>query len=140
MNPLPRFFCICGDILDAYPFESFPYRHPSGLLPRREKQYKDFVQLFQELDSKVKLVCVCGNHDMGDIPTHESVEVYRRQFGQDYFSFWVGGVKFVVLNSQYMFAPEAVPEETEKQWKFMDSIADRSAKHIGNKQAFKVVF
>jgi len=26
---------------------------------------------------------------------------YRDNFGQDYFSFWCGGVLFLVLNSQY---------------------------------------
>ncbi len=136
MIPLPRFFCICGDMLDAYPY-STPQppnfrSSPPGLLPLREKQYKDFVKLFKLLDPRVKLICVCGNHDMGDIPCREAVQVYRRQFGQDYFAFWVGGVKFVVLNSQYIFAPDGVPEETEKQWRWMDTIKDPTAKYIGN--------
>jgi len=97
----------------------------------REEQYKDFVKVFEELDPEVKLVCVCGNHDIGNIPTSHSLNVYRSQFGSDFFSFWVGGVKFVVLNSQYFEAPTALPEQTAKQMQFLQNIADPSAKHIG---------
>ena len=57
--------------------------------------------MFAELRSDIPLICVCGNHDVGNIPTKESVEEYRRNFGDDFFSFWVGGVKFIVINTQY---------------------------------------
>lgn len=135
MSPKPKFFVICGDMLDAFPYLEQPDSGPkiySGFRNLREKQYEDFVKVFQELDPDVKLVCVCGNHDIGDIPNRETLQIYRRQFGQDYFSFWVDGVKFVVLNSQYLDAPTALPEETERQEKFMESIPDPTAKHIGN--------
>lgn len=133
MIPKPKFFVICGDMLDAFPYETLPahYKPILGPAALREKQYKDFVTVFQELDPDVKLVCICGNHDIGDIPTPDTLQVYRSQFGQDYFSFWTGGVKFVVLNSQYIFAPDALPEQTEKQLEFIDTIADPKAKFIG---------
>ncbi|CAL8134212.1 unnamed protein product [Orchesella dallaii] len=131
MNPKPKFFVVCGDMLDAFPYTvSQNSREFPGALELREKQYQDFVQVFKELVSDVKLVCVCGNHDIGDTPTKETLQVYKRQFGQDYFSFWAGGVKFVVLNSQYIYVPDAIPEETERQMQFMDGIADPKAKFI----------
>jgi hypothetical protein len=98
------------------------------------------VKVFKEIDPAVKLVCVCGNHDIGDIPTSQSLNVYRNQFGSDVFSFWVGGVKFVVLNSQYFEAPTALPEETSKQLAFMDTIGDPSAQHIGQFSLFCILF
>lgn len=141
MSPKPKFFVICGDMLDAFPY----VEHPGGPKPfpgvrdMREKQYQDFVKVIQELDPAVKLVCVCGNHDIGDIPSKDTLEIYRRQFGQDYFTFWVGGVKFIVLNSQYLHVPGALPEETEKQAEFMKTIEDPKAKHIG-KTILKLTF
>ena len=45
-------------------------------------------------------VCVCGNHDVGNRPTKDTIENYKNTFGDDYFSFWFGGVHFMVLNSQ----------------------------------------
>jgi len=83
------------------------------------------------LDPDIKLVCVCGNHDIGNEPTAVTVQNYRREFGPDFFSFWTGGVKFVVLNSQYFKSAELVPEEIKAQDEFMNTIADSTAKHIG---------
>lgn len=134
MNPKPKFFVICGDMLDAFPYEQLPEiakESRCGTRELREKQYESFVKVLTELDPDIKLVCVCGNHDIGDIPSKDTLQVYKRQFGQDYFSFWAGGVKFVVLNSQYIYMPEAIPEETEKQLQFIDTIKDPSAKFIG---------
>lgn len=99
----------------------------------REKQYADFVEIFKSLDPEVKLVCVCGNHDIGNVPTREAVKIYRTQFGQDYFSFCYGGVQFVILNSQYFKCPDAILDETIKQSEFIDQLAltDPKPKHIG---------
>lgn len=133
MNPKPKFFVICGDMLDALPFEkSLVKYYNNNDIVQRDRQYQDFVKVFKEMDPEIKLIFVCGNHDVGDVPTKETLEKYRNEFGPDYFTFWVGGVKFVVLNSQYFFSPEAVPEETEKHLRFMEEkIADPKAKHIG---------
>ena len=80
LSPKPRFFVVCGDLVNAFPW----HRYNDG-------QVQDFKEVFKELDPSIPLVCVCGNHDVGDIPTADSVSKYRRNFGDDYFSFWVGG-------------------------------------------------
>lgn len=99
----------------------------------RDKQYADFVDIFKSLDPEIKLVCVCGNHDIGDVPTPEAAKIYRTQFGQDYFSFCYGGVQFVILNSQYFKCPDAMRDETTKQSEFIDQLAftNPKPKHIG---------
>jgi len=125
MKPKPKFYVICGDMLDAFPYEGVENQ------VLRAKQYEDFTKVFQALDPDVKLVCVCGNHDIGDTPTQATLQVYRNQFGSDIFSFFVGGVKFIVLNSQYFEAPGALPKETKRQLDFIEeNIADPTAKHI----------
>lgn len=66
---------------------------------------------------------------MGDVASPGSIKIYHEQFGPDFFSFWVGGVKFTVLNSQYWKCPEAIPSHFQDQQTFISSIHDPSAKY-----------
>lgn len=90
MSPKPKFFIVCGDLVDAMPGTA-----------TKDPQIQSFKSSFDELDPDIPLVCCCGNHDIGNTPTHQSIADYKKQFGDDYFSFWSGGVKFLVLNSQF---------------------------------------
>ena len=80
MNPKPKFFIVCGDLVNAFPEKM-----------HKDAQEKDFKEIFKELDHQVPLVCVCGNHDVGNTPTSSTLSSYRQKFGDDYFSFWVQG-------------------------------------------------
>lgn len=82
LRPQPRFFIVCGDMIDAFPWKK-----------HYKAQLKDFQRVFQELDAEIPLLCVCGNHDVGDRPTSESISNYKTIYGDDYYSFWVGGRK-----------------------------------------------
>ncbi|KAK8741670.1 hypothetical protein OTU49_002331 [Cherax quadricarinatus] len=90
MYPAPKFLVVCGDLLDAW-----PHTEPEIRL----QQEVDFKKVFAGL--KIPLVCVCGNHDIGNTPTPDTVGSYRSSFGDDFFSFWCGGVFFIVVNTQY---------------------------------------
>ncbi|XP_060028932.1 serine/threonine-protein phosphatase CPPED1 isoform X2 [Erinaceus europaeus] len=68
----------------------------------RKEQTEDLQRVLAAVDSDIPLVLVSGNHDVGNEPTAESVEEFRRTWGDDYFSFWVGGVLFLTLNSQLL--------------------------------------
>ena len=105
--------------MDAYPEPSPHFPHPD-LLEIRKKQIKDLKEVLSELDSSIKLVCVCGNHDVGDIPTVESIEIYKKDFGEDYFSFWHSGCKFIALNSQIYFNSSKIPELRLDQDKWLE--------------------
>lgn len=118
MNPLPRFLVICGDLLDAFP-------DLNGEL--RRAQEKDFKEIFAKVDPRVPLVCVCGNHDVGQTPTVQTVRSYRDSFGDDYFSFWCGGVLFLALNSQYYFDSSLVPELAAEQDAWLDGLLSSAA-------------
>ena len=80
LSPKPRFFVVCGDLVNAIPGEKY-----------NDAQVQDFKEVFKDLDPSIPLVCVCGNHDIGNTPTQEAVRKYRSDFGDDFFSFWVGG-------------------------------------------------
>jgi hypothetical protein len=47
--------------------------------------------------------------DVGNRPTIESISSYTAQFGDDYFSFWVNGVKCIVLNLSLYSDPSGAP-------------------------------
>ena len=57
MKPRPAFFIVCGDLVDAFP-DKWP--------EIRAAQERDFFKVFSKLDKDIPLVCVCGNHDVGE--------------------------------------------------------------------------
>ena len=94
----PRFVIVCGDLTNAIPEKE-----------RYSPQVAQFQKDFSKVDAEIPLVCVCGNHDVGNRPTSASIDSYRRNFGDDYFSFWVGGVCNIVLNSSVLKDPADTP-------------------------------
>ncbi|KAG7161280.1 Serine/threonine-protein phosphatase CPPED1-like 2 [Homarus americanus] len=104
MFPRPKFLVVCGDLLDAWP-------HTEEEI--RRQQEIDFKEVFAGLE--VPLVCVCGNHDVGNTPTPATVNRYTSSFGDDYFSFWCGGVFFIVLNTQFYEDASQCPQLAEEQ-------------------------
>ncbi|XP_022184349.2 serine/threonine-protein phosphatase CPPED1 [Nilaparvata lugens] len=122
IRPKPKFFVICGDLCDAVPVVS----------PELRKQQEEtFAEIFSKVDKEIPVVCVCGNHDCGDQPTVQSVNQYRNSFGDDYFSFWVGGVLFIVINSQYYADGSLVEQLVAEQELWIDEqlALSKNSKH-----------
>ncbi|TWU20316.1 Calcineurin-like phosphoesterase superfamily domain protein [Novipirellula galeiformis] len=119
----PRFVIVCGDLTNATPNHA-----------RYQAQVSQFQQDFSNVDPEIPLVCVCGNHDIGNRPTRESIASYQQNFGDDYFSFWVGGVCNVVLNSSVLKDPSGAPEVLAAQQTWLDAQLQNAkaakAKHI----------
>lgn len=119
----PRFVIVCGDLTNATP------KHA-----RYDAQVAQYKQDFSAIDSNIPLVCVCGNHDIGNRPTPESIATYKQNFGDDYFAFWVGGVCNVVLNSSVLKDPSGALEVLAAQNKWLDqqlaTARTAQAKHI----------
>ena len=119
----PRFVVVCGDLTNATP-----------AAPQYEAQVAEFKRLFAKLDPAIPLVCVCGNHDLGNRPTPSSLATYRRNYGDDYFGFWVGGVRCLAINSSLFSKPEGAPDAQEAQeaWfrRELKSAREQKATHI----------
>ncbi|XP_039089554.1 serine/threonine-protein phosphatase CPPED1 [Hyaena hyaena] len=107
LKPKPRFFVLCGDLIHAMPGT-----------PWRKEQTADLQRVLARVDSDIPLVLVSGNHDLGNAPTPETVAEFQRTWGDDYFSFWVGGVLCLVLNSQFWFDASGCPalKQAQDQW------------------------
>ncbi|XP_064376429.1 serine/threonine-protein phosphatase CPPED1 isoform X2 [Dromaius novaehollandiae] len=104
LNPKPKFFVLCGDLIHGMPGTQW-----------RKDQEQDLKHVLKNTDQDIPLVFVSGNHDIGNTPTSETIDSYCKNWGDDYFSFWVGGVFFLVLNSQLYFDSSKCPELKQAQ-------------------------
>ena len=114
LQPKPIFMVVCGDLTDAWP----------GTQMRKQQVY-DFKRIFSQLDQSIPLVCVCGNHDIGNEPTLESLSEYRQDFGDDYYYFIKMGVLFIVLNSQFYQHRANLEDYARGQDIWLDQILDK---------------
>ncbi|XP_032183787.1 serine/threonine-protein phosphatase CPPED1 isoform X2 [Mustela erminea] len=107
LKPKPKFFVLCGDLIHAMPG-----------MPWRKEQTADLQRVLARVDRDIPLVLVSGNHDVGNTPTPETVAEFQQTWGDDYFSFWVGGVLFLVLNSQFWYDASRCPalKQAQDQW------------------------
>lgn len=114
MAPRPAFLVICGDLVDSLPASDVG-----------RAQVADFKRIFANLSPEIPLVCVCGNHDVGDEPTQRTISDYRRTFGDDYFHFTKGDVLFIVINSQFYQHREHVKDFALEQDRWLEALLDR---------------
>jgi len=119
MSPKPAFFIVCGDLVDAFP-DKWP--------EIRSAQEKDFFKVFSKLNSDIPLVCVCGNHDVGNQPSKDTIHRYRSTWGDDYFSFWTHGCLFIVLNSQLYEDCSLTEDLASEQDEWLDQVLLETAK------------
>lgn len=100
----------------------------------KKNQEQDLKDVLKNTDQDIPLVLVSGNHDIGNTPTSESIDDYCKNWGDDYFSFWVGGVFFIVLNSQLYYDCSKCPELKHAQDAWLDeqlaTAAKQKCKHI----------
>jgi 3',5'-cyclic AMP phosphodiesterase CpdA len=77
-------------------------------------QTAEYKRIISKLDPKIRLFNLPGNHDVGNEPTPESLARYRERFGPDYYTFRVGDMAGIVLNSNLEKGAEKVPQESAK--------------------------
>nr|XP_019938938.1 PREDICTED: serine/threonine-protein phosphatase CPPED1 [Paralichthys olivaceus] len=129
LRPRPRFMVLCGDLVHAMPDTPF-----------REGQEKDLKVALKGMDPSIPLVFVSGNHDLGNTPTPSTVEQYCSAWGDDYFSFWVGGVLCLVLNSQLFYDASACPQLKEAQEMWLEEQLSRASSSTEPKPKHVLVF
>jgi len=117
LSPLPTFVTVCGDLIDME--QSFYKNSNVFSLDRcheiQDKQNKDFQEVWSRLDKRIALVCICGNHDVGNTPTHESISRFTNAFGDDYLSFWCNRTYNVVINTNLLSDPSESQDLFDQQ-------------------------
>merc|ERR1712086_1091356 len=142
MFPLPRFVTVCGDLVDT---EASFHVGTEKALPSwkkmlsrqecddiQEQQNRDFQRIWSKLDSSIALVCLCGNHDVGNRPTVESVSRFNNYFGSDYLAFWSNATYNIMLNNCLFFDPSGAPELYDKQLQWLEDRLLYANRHGAN--------
>lgn len=129
LTPRPRFMVLCGDLVHAMPDTPF-----------REGQERDLKAALNGTDPSIPLVFVSGNHDLGNTPTPRTLDQYTSAWGDDYFSFWVGGVLCLVLNSQLFHDGSACPQQKEAQEMWLEEQLSRAASSTEPRPKHVLVF
>ena len=107
--PRPRALVIVGDMINM------PAYSPKKYAAQRDEHRRLFARLRRE----IALVHVPGNHDVGSSPSRKLIEIYRRDFGDDYFTFWLGGVKGIVINSSSLNRPGRFRRHLRQQTRWL---------------------
>lgn len=152
MNPRPAFVCICGDLVDMeYSFEKkkgsksmftstlFDERK-NGIASRevcdaiQDEQNEDFKNIWSSLHPDIALVCLCGNHDVGNRPTPRSISRFRASYGDEYLAFWTNGTYNIVLNNVLFVDPSGAKRIFNTQLRWLEDrlkyAQDHQAKQI----------
>jgi len=104
----PDFVAFCGDLVHDYDSRSIA----------------DFKAIVAKLT--VPYFCAPGNHDIGNVPTAESLTRYRQAIGPDYFVHNHKGAAFIFINTQLI--KETVPAESDRHDAWLrQALADASA-------------
>ena len=128
LSPRPLFCCVCGDLVDMTSNVYAGLKKDDDTQDQWTTRECDDIQnaqnaVFQktwvDLHPDIPLVCVCGNHDVGDRPTAASIERFQKAFGDDRLAFWANGSYNIVLNTSLVSDPESAPDLDKKQWKWL---------------------
>jgi len=112
----PAFVVMSGDLVNK---------------PGDKAQIEEYLRITHKLDLGIPLYSIAGNHDVGNVPTPESLAAYRQTFGKDYYSFRNGPMKGIVLNSSIIQHPEKVMDEEAEQRQWLEEELKRAiAEHV----------
>jgi 3',5'-cyclic AMP phosphodiesterase CpdA len=78
-------------------------------------QVSEYLRISRKLLPSIPIYHLPGNHDVGDEPTPQSLAVYRRNFGRDYYSFRSGPLYAIVLDSALIKTPQNAPRDAAEQ-------------------------
>ena len=98
LKPRPKFVIVCGDLVDSYP------NGPRANKKMHDQQNMDFQSVMGRISSDISLVCVCGNHDVGDRITKVTETSWREMYGPSHGAFSISGCRCILLNSSLLAA------------------------------------
>ncbi|CAN0152868.1 unnamed protein product, partial [Laminaria digitata] len=95
----PKFLLVTGDMTHASPGHEF-----------YEGQVTAARKILAKVSETIPVLYCPGNHDLGNaLGSKDDESAYVQRFGADYYSFWWGGVRGLVLNTSLWTSPTANP-------------------------------
>lgn len=92
------FVVVCGDLVNN----------------AVDSTFNEFNRIIKK--SKTPFFLVSGNHDVGNVPTKESLSYYRNRIGKDYYSFKKASTNFIIINTQLVKEEVATESKEHKKW------------------------
>src|SRR6266542_1463741 len=115
----PAFLIVTGDLVNK---------------PGDAAQIAEYRRIAAKLDHSIPLYNVAGNHDVGNVPTPESVAAYIKGFGPDWYSFRRGNLYGIVLDSSIIHSPDKTADLAAAQERWaraeLEKARQSGAKHI----------
>jgi 3',5'-cyclic AMP phosphodiesterase CpdA len=96
----PRFVVILGDLVN---------RHGD------KAEIAEYKRILKKIDPAIPVYSIAGNHDVGNVPTPDTVDAYRTNIGRDFYTFSSGDLFGIVLDSNLIRAPEGDPGAAKQQ-------------------------
>ncbi|HZQ54734.1 MAG TPA: metallophosphoesterase [Bryobacteraceae bacterium] len=96
----PRFVVICGDLVNKHGDTA---------------EIAEYKRILKQVDPGIPVYSVAGNHDVGNVPTPETLDAYRTNIGPDHYTFTSGDIEGIVLDSNLIRSPESAPSAAKAQ-------------------------
>lgn len=96
----PAFVVITGDLV-----------HQGG----DPAQIAAYRRIAARIDPSIPVYHLAGNHDVGNVPTPQTLAAYTSIFGPDRYVFRHGGLVGIVLNSSVIHSPQDSPQSLAEQ-------------------------
>lgn len=107
----PAFVIITGDLVNK---------------PGDAAQIAEFQRVVRKIDPKIPVYNVVGNHDIGNVPTTESITAFTNQFGADHYTFRREGFVGIVLNSIIIHSPQQTTNQFAEQEQWLRAELERA--------------
>jgi 3',5'-cyclic AMP phosphodiesterase CpdA len=100
----PAFVVITGDLVHK---------------PGDAAQIAEYRRIVAKIDRSIPVYNIAGNHDVENVPTPESLAIYKKIFGPDRYTFRHRGLVGIVLNSSVIHSPGKTPEQLAEQERWL---------------------
>ena len=95
----------------------------------QDEQNQDLKETWSRLHSDIALVCLCGNHDLGNRPTPRSISRFRAAYGDEYLAFWVNGTYNIVVNNVIFIDPSGSKRIYKTQLRWLEERLSYALEH-----------
>ncbi|CAH0517868.1 unnamed protein product [Peronospora belbahrii] len=106
----PAFVVFCGGFVHSKPGQEF-----------YDAQVTAFQELLNQIVPQIRLVFVAG---VGEFDTPDGMVRYQNYFGDTRFSFWFGGIKYIVINTTALYREQDFSDEVTAQTDWMKKELD----------------
>lgn len=93
-------------------------------------QINEFKRVTAKIKPSIPVYYSPGNHDIGQVPTPESLEKFKKNYGSDRFSFKHKGSSLIGFNTGLIKAKLEKPEKEQFNWLSKKFRKSRNSQHI----------